>query len=92
MSVTSVNHRSVAAQQEVPGGGRYSLRAPTIAKKIAIITLGTFAIHAVSSIPQAEGGLALMALCLSTCTAATGGAFVAACWAACCASVAAPTP
>ena len=50
------------------------------------------AVQALSSVPGADAGFGLFALCMSTCIASTGGAFPPMCWAICCGTVPAPTP
>ncbi|PWU14882.1 MAG: hypothetical protein C5B45_03785 [Chlamydiae bacterium] len=53
------------------------------------------AVQAVSSVPGADAGFGLFALCMSTCLAAaggTGGAFWPMCVAICCPTAPAPTP
>lgn len=42
--------------------------------------------------PKADAGFALMAVCMSTCLAASGGAFAAFCWAFCAGTAPLPTP
>ncbi len=62
-----------------------------------LVTAGMLfgAVQTISSVPTADAGLGLFALCMSTCLAAgtgTGGAFWPMCVAICCPTAPAPTP
>ena len=59
-----------------------------------LVTVGVLvgAVKAMSSIPTADAGFGLFALCMSACLASSGGAFPPMCWAICCGTVPAPTP
>ncbi|KAG8173337.1 hypothetical protein JTE90_025372 [Oedothorax gibbosus] len=86
--VNSIAEPIFKAMQE---GATYLANKLTLSKLVkAGFLLGS--VQAMSSIPTADAGFGLFALCMSTCLASTGGAFPPMCWAICCGTVPTPTP
>ncbi|MEK7340278.1 MAG: hypothetical protein AABZ92_06175, partial [Verrucomicrobiota bacterium] len=62
---------------------------------LMLLSIALGAVQALSSVPTADAGFGLFALCMSACLAAgtgTGGAFWPMCVAICCPTAPAPTP
>ncbi len=63
-----------------------------VIKNLKSIALPIIAMVGAHYVQKADAGFGLFAFCMSTCLAATGGAMVPACWAACAATIPTPTP
>lgn len=85
MSIAPVSTRSLATPPEPT----FKRALPRISTRVAVVAMGIFTL---ATLPKAEAGFALLALCMSACTAATGGFGAMACAAACAATAPLPTP
>ena len=65
---------------------------PNMVKKATLLAVPMIMMIGTSNLPTVSGGPVAYAACMAICLAATWGAFVPACAAACAPSLAAPTP
>lgn len=92
MSISAIAPTVKANPIVAENPAKYSMRQSSFMKKVSILAIGIFAIHAATNVPQAEAGFGFFTVCMGICSSVTGGAFIPACVAACVASLATPTP